>query len=415
MNIAVIGTGISGMVVAWLLSKQHRISVFEANDYIGGHTNTVSVEQGRRSYAIDTGFIVFNHRTYPNFCRLLEHLRVPSQETEMSFSVKSENSGLEYCGTSLNTVFAQRSNVLRPSFWRMLYDILRFNRESIGLLDDGQPEISLGDYLAQAGYSVEFQENYLIPMGAAIWSSSPQQMLQFPARYFVQFLSNHGLVTLNDRPIWRTIVGGSKNYVVKLTEPFRDRIRLRCPVARVRRSEATVEVTSVSGTEQFDHVVIATHGDQALRLLADPSPLEKEILGKFRCSENLAILHHDVRLLPKCRRAWASWNYCMPKNPMAPPSVTYQMNILQRIDSPEPFCVTLNQQDAIRPEKILGRFHYEHPLYSPEAVAAQTRHAEISGVRQRTHFCGAYWGYGFHEDGVNSALTVAKSFGIENL
>ena len=413
MRIAVIGTGISGMVVAWLLEQHHAITVFEANDYIGGHTNTVQVEQAGQSYAVDTGFIVFNQRTYPNFCRLLDLLNVASQESEMSFSVKCERTGLEYCGTSLNTLFAQRSNLFKPSFHRMLYEILRFNRESVRLLIDGSTDIGLGEYLDQSGYSRAFRENYLVPMGAAIWSMSPQQMLDFPARYLIQFLSNHGLVTLNDRPIWRTIVGGSKNYVQRLTQSYRDRIRLRCPVHAVRRIEESVELNSSLGTETFDQVVFATHGDQALRILCDATPLEKEVLREFHCTKNVAILHTDTGLLPKRRLAWASWNYNLPSGPLDVPSLTYQMNILQRFQSPEQFCVTLNREDLIQANKILGKFHYEHPIYSPAAVAAQKRHAEISGIRHRTHFCGAYWGYGFHEDGVNSAFAVAKNFGIE--
>jgi predicted NAD/FAD-binding protein len=330
----------------------------------------------------------------------------------MSFSVKCEGTGLEYCGTSLNTVFAQRSNLFRPSFLRMLWDILRFNRESLQLLQRKNDEMRLVEYLDQAGYSRAFREHYLIPMGAAIWSTSPTQMLNFPARYFVQFLANHGLVTLNDRPLWRTIVGGSWKYIERLTASYADRIRLNCPVKSVRRMSDHVEITSAAGTERFDQVVLATHGDQALKLLSDPTSDERAILGSFVCSRNIAILHTDRSLLPTRRLAWASWNYNIPVSPIDMPSVTYQMNILQRLHSEEPFCVTLNREDAISPEKILRKFVYEHPIYSPEAVISQRRHAEISGIRQRTHYCGAYWGYGFHEDGVNSAFAVSNSFGI---
>ena len=413
MKVAIIGTGISGMVAAWLLQRKHSITVFEANDYIGGHTNTVQVEQAGRSYDVDTGFIVFNRRTYPNFCRLLERLNVESQESEMSFSVKCERTGFEYCGTSLNTVFAQRSNLARFSFLRMLYDILKFNRTAVSQLANGRAEMPLGEYLDRCGYSKSFREHYLIPMGAAIWSTSPSQMLNFPAKYFIQFLSNHGLMTLTDRPIWRTIVGGSKRYVEKLTQSFHDRIRLNCPVLAVQRTADSVEVTSPDGVELFDQVVFATHGDQALRILKDASPLERTVLSAFECSKNTAILHTDVNLLPKRRLAWASWNYSLPQEAIDVPSVTYQMNILQRIESPEPFCVTLNREEAIRPDKILRKIQYEHPIYSPTAVAAQARHSEISGISQRVHFCGAYWGYGFHEDGVKSAIAVAKSFEID--
>lgn len=415
MRVAIIGTGISGMVAAWLLSRQHAVTLFEANDYVGGHTNTVKVEQAGQPYEIDTGFIVFNERTYPNFCRLLNLLGVTSQETEMSFSVRCERSGLEYCGTSLNTLFAQRRNLFRPSFVKMLREILRFNRQSFDLLRPDHPEISLGDYLDQRNYSRSFREWYLIPMGAAIWSSSRTQMLEFPARYFVQFLSNHGLLTINDRPTWRTIIGGSHRYVEQLTAGFRDQIRLNCPVHSVCRTEHSIQMTSVAGIESFDQVIFATHGDQALQLLEDPTPAEREILGAFRCSKNVAVLHTDVSILPKRRRAWASWNYHLPRTAIDAPSVTYQMNILQRVESPDPFCVTLNSEHLIDPERILGRFPYEHPIYSPTAVVSQGRHDEISGMRQRTHFCGAYWGYGFHEDGVKSAMVVGDAFGVPGI
>ena len=413
MNVAVIGSGISGMVTAWLLARQHTVTVFEANNYIGGHTNTVNVEQDGQQFAVDTGFIVFNERTYPNFCRLLKTLNVASQPSEMSFSVRCERTGLEYCGTSLNTLFAQRTNLLRPSFVRMLLEILRFNRKSLELLGDKFGEMSLGDYLDHGKYSRAFREQYLIPMGAAIWSSSPADMLQFPARYLIQFLANHGLLTLTDRPIWRTIVGGSKAYVDRLTAIYRDRIRLNCPVTSVRRLESSVEVKSKHGCETFDQVVFATHADQALRILSDSTDQEREILGAFTFSENLAVLHTDVNLLPRRRLAWASWNYHLPEVENGKPTVTYQMNILQRFESPSPFCVTLNCEDTIRPEKVLRKIRYEHPIYNSSAVAAQRLHGEISGIRQRTHYCGAYWGYGFHEDGVNSALVIAKEFGVD--
>lgn len=412
VKIAVVGTGISGMVAAWLLNRSHEVTVFEANDYIGGHTHTVPVDLGERTYAVDTGFIVFNNRTYPNFIRLLDQLGVASQDGPMSFSVKCERTGLEYCGSTLNTLFAQRSNLFRPSFHRMVRDILRFNRESRGLLDAGHSEtLSLGAYLDQRGYSTIFREKYLIPMGAAIWSTSPQQMLDFPAAYFVRFFFNHGLLAIRDRPQWKTITGGSWKYVEKLTAPYRDRIRLNAPVASVRRYESHVEVQPVCGeAESFDQVVLATHGDQSLRLLADPTPREREVLSHFRCQPNEAVLHTDVSLLPKRRLAWASWNYHVPREPLDRVAVTYQMNMLQGLDAPEQFCVTLNRTDAIQPDKVIAKMRYEHPVYTAEAVAAQRRHAEISGTN-RTHFCGAYWGHGFHEDGVKSALAVGRAFG----
>ena len=414
MKIAIIGTGISGMTAARLLHARHELTVFESNDYIGGHTHTVAVEVAGQKYAIDTGFIVYNERTYPQFCRLLDLLGVTTQPSEMSFSVKCERTGLEYCGSNLNTLFTQRLNLFRPSFLKMLRDIVRFNREAPALLQDDQNEVTLGEYVERQRYSTQFRDQYLIPMGAAIWSMPPAQMLDFPARYFVQFCHNHGLLALKNRPQWRVIAGGSWRYVERLVEPFRDRIRRSCPVLFVRRDEHGVEIVSVAGTERFDHVIFATHGPQALRLLADASVLERAVLGAFQSQQNIAVLHTDVSLLPKHRRAWASWNYHLPREPLTDVAVTYQMNILQSLRSPEPFCVTLNRPEAIRPDKVIREFVYEHPIYSRAAVQAQTRHAEISGGG-RTHFCGAYWGYGFHEDGVKSALTVAKAFGVESI
>lgn len=408
MRIAIIGSGISGMVAAHHLWHDHEITVFEANDYLGGHTNTVEVRQADRDYAVDTGFIVFNDRTYPNFERLLSELNVSWQPTEMSFSVKCERTGLEYNGSSLNRLFAQRRNLFRPSFLRMLRDVFRFNREAPALLDDAAARETLGDYVAARGYSKEFVDHYLVPMGAAIWSTDPQRFREFPARTFIRFFSNHGLLTVNDRPQWRVVQGGSARYVERLTHPFRDRIRPGCPVASVRRTPDHVLVQPEDGPmERFDEVVFATHSDQALRLLADPTPAEREILGALRYQRNEVVLHTDARLLPR-RRAWASWNYHVPRDPQEGVAVTYHMNILQSLRSPEPFLVTLNRSDRIDPDRILRRLVYDHPVYTLDAIAAQERWAEISGVG-RTHFCGAYWGYGFHEDGVKSGLRVCDS------
>ena len=407
MKTAIIGTGISGLTAAWQLHRDHSLTVFEANDYIGGHTNTVAVRVQGRQYAVDTGFIVFNDWTYPNFIDLLDRLGVASQPTAMSFSMRCERTGLEYNGENLNTLFAQRRNLFRPSFHRMIRDILRFNREAPALLDDGR-DISLDAYLRQGRYSREFREHYILPMAAAIWSAESGIMGGMPARFFVQFFKNHGLLSVSDRPQWRVIQGGSRRYVERLTAPFRDRIRLNCPVEWIRRHPTHVQIKPRGGpVERFDQVVIAAHSDQALRLLADSTPLEREILGAIPYQENEAVLHTDARLLPRRRRAWAAWNYHLPAQPLARVAVTYNMNILQGLDAPETFCVTLNHGEAIDPARVLYRTTYHHPVFTEAGVKAQARRDQISGVN-RTWYCGAYWSYGFHEDGVNSGLAVAR-------
>src|SRR3989338_2350032 len=411
MRVAVIGTGISGMLAAYLLAPEHDLTVFEANDYIGGHTNTIKTEMDGKPYAVDTGFIVYNDWTYPNFIKLMAKLGVESQASSMSFSVKCEKTGLEYNGTSLNSLFAQRVNFFRPSFYLMIRDILRFNRESVSILDTGNESVTLGEYLRENGYSKQFAEHYIIPMGSAIWSAAPEDMLKFPLYYFVRFFKNHGMLSVNERPQWRVIRGGSSRYVAALTQGFRDRIRLNSPVQAVRRFPDGVEVTPKNGKpEKFDKVIIAAHSDQALKMLADPSADEKKILGAMPYQENEAVLHTDASLLPKKRLAWASWNYHLLASKQARVSVTYNMNILQTLDSPRPFCVTLNRTPDIDPAKILRRITYHHPVYNAGSIEAQKHHALINGVN-RTYFCGAYWGYGFHEDGVKSALEVAKYFG----
>ncbi|MDZ7622743.1 MAG: FAD-dependent oxidoreductase [Candidatus Competibacteraceae bacterium] len=407
MNIAIIGTGISGLTAAWHLHREHRLTIFEANDYIGGHTNTVEAEFWGKTYAVDTGFIVYNDWTYPNFIQLLDQLGVASQRTLMSFSVRCERTGLEYNGQDLNTLFAQRFNLFRPSFHRMLRDILRFNREAPALLE-GDGEISLNDYLREQRYSREFIEQYIIPMAAAIWSAEPGLMGEMPARFFVQFFKNHGLLSVNQRPQWRVIQGGSRNYVGPLTAPFRDRIRLNCPVEWVRRQPNHIQIKTRHGpVERFDEVVIATHSDQALRLLADPTPREREILSAIPYQENEAVLHTDTRLLPRRKLAWAAWNYHLAAQPQTRVAVTYNMNILQNLDAPITFCVTLNPSQTIDPARVLYRTTYHHPVFTEAGVRAQARRAEISGVKN-TWYCGAYWSYGFHEDGVNSGLAVAR-------
>lgn len=406
-----IGGGISGMLAAYLLSPDHDVTVFEADSYIGGHTHTVPVTVQGKTYAVDTGFIVFNAWTYPNFIQLLNHLEVTSQPSSMSFSVSCEKTGLEYNGTTINTLFAQRRNLFRLSFHRMWRDILRFNRTAIAILHDETYSLTLGEYLAAHEYSREFIEHYLIPMGASIWSAEPRQMRQFPMRSFVHFFHNHGMLSVNRRPEWRTVVGGSQSYARALTRPYRDRIRLNYPVRGVSRQSDRVIITFPHAeSECFDAVVMATHSDQALALLTDASPRERDILGAIPYQENEVVLHTDESVLPCRRLAWASWNYHIPREEHGRVTMTYNMNLLQNLDAPVTFCVTLNRTNVINPSKIIRTFTYHHPIYTHTAVAAQQKYESINGVN-RTYFCGAYWGYGFHEDGVKSALAVGKHFG----
>jgi predicted NAD/FAD-binding protein len=410
MRIAVIGAGIAGNVAAWHLSREHDLAVFEAGAHAGGHTHTRDVGQGGRRYAVDTGFIVFNERTYPNFCALIGELGVASQPSSMSFSVRDEASGLEYNGSSVNTLFAQRRNLLRISFLGMLREILRFNGEAPALLDAPGGELALRDYLARGGYGRAFVDHYIVPMGAAIWSTAPEAMLGFPARFFVRFLHNHGMLSIDRRPMWRVVRGGSARYVERLTAPFRDRIRLSTPVEWIRRLPGSVIVKPRGhDAERFDAAFVACHSDQALRLLADPSPVERDVLGAIPYQANEAVLHTDTRLLPRARRAWAAWNYHVLAQPGGRVALTYNMNILQGLDAPQPFLVTLNRADAVDPAKVIERIVYHHPLYTPAAVAAQARQAELNGALN-TFYCGAYWGNGFHEDGVVSALVALGHF-----
>lgn len=410
MKIAIVGTGIAGNVAALKLHRSHDITVYEAGGHVGGHTHTHRIELAGEVQHVDTGFIVFNHRTYPHFIQLLTGLGVASHDSAMSFSVRNEHSGLEYNGTSLNSLFAQRRNLVRPSFLRMVGDIVRFNREAPRLLDTEGSEIALSDYLAEHRYSRQFLNDYLVPMGAAIWSTDPQRMLGFPARFLVRFMHNHGMLSVNDRPTWRVISGGSARYVERLVAPWRHRIRLNCAVTQVRRLRDAVWVSTQGGPiERYDHVFFACHADEALRMLADPSPAEREILGALPFQRNEAVLHTDTSLLPRHRLAWAAWNYHVLPEQGQRVALTYNMNILQGLNSRHTFCVTLNRSDSIDPRRVLRRLTYDHPLFTPAGIVAQQRHHEISGVH-RTHYCGAYWRYGFHEDGVVSAMVAVQRF-----
>lgn len=410
MKVAVVGTGISGLVAARGLHTEHDLTVYEAGDWIGGHTNTVDVEAEGESLAIDTGFIVFNEATYPRFCRLLRGLGVAWKDSEMSFSVRCDGTGLEYNGTNLDGLFAQRSNVLRPAFWRMVREILRFYREAPEILERPDDETTLGEYLDRGRYSPLFVEKHLIPMGAAVWSSTPETMRAFPMRFLVQFFHNHGFLRVEDRPQWLVVKGGSREYVKPLVAPFRERIRTRTPVVSVRRAEGGVLLRTKDGEEErFDRVVLATHADTSRALLADATELEREVLGAFEFQRNEAVLHTDARLMPRRRRAWASWNYHVTDPVSDLPTVTYWMNNLQGLDAGEDYLVTLNRTDDIDRSRVLRSITYHHPIFSTETVRAQRRHAEIDGVHG-VHFCGAYWRYGFHEDGVHSAEAVLANF-----
>jgi len=411
MRIAVIGSGISGLTASYLLSPNHEVTVFEANDHIGGHTNTIDVAIEGHTYAVDTGFIVFNTKTYPNFTRLMKKLDVTWQPSTMSFSLQCKKSGLVFSPSTLNSLFAQRRNLLRPAFYRMLLDAVRFRRKSLALIEDKDDHITLNDYLERHKYSRMFKNHFIIPMGSAIWSSDPHKFRNFPARYFAEFFYNHGILNIRNQPQWLVIKGGSHQYVKPLIHGFKDRIRTNTPITSIRRKPDRVEVCSANGeTEIFDNVIMATHSDQALALLSDPSNIESHILGNIPYQENQTVLHTDTSVLPPQKSAWASWNYYNPPEKVGRVAVTYDMNILQSLKAKVEFCVTLNWPGRIDPAKVHRKLIYHHPVYDPEGLKARKRHAEINGMN-RTYFCGAYWGYGFHEDGVNSALEVCKHFG----
>ena len=412
MRIAIVGSGISGLVCAWLLSREHSVTLFEANDYLGGHTHTHELEQDGRRYSVDSGFIVYNPRHYPLLTRLFAELRVASQPSTMSFSVRSETSGLEYNASSLNTLFCQRRNLVSPRFLAMCRDLLRFYREAPALLDGGGEGPTLGDYLTEHGYGDALRDEHLIPMASALWSCPPAQILAFPARYLVQFMANHQMLQVSGRPEWRVVSGGSASYISALRASWKARVRLNCPVRDIRRDTRGVTLTADAGSERFDHVILGCHSDQALAVLGDASDRERDILSAIPYQPNTAVLHTDATLLPRRRTAWAAWNAFIPHDADAPCTVSYCMNLLQGFDSREPFIVTLNRQDAIDPRRVLRRMRYHHPVYTHAAVSAQRRRAEIQGVR-RTWFAGAYWGWGFHEDGMRSAVEVARAFRVD--
>ena len=411
-RIAIIGSGVSGLTAAYLLSKKHHVTVFEKNDRIGGHTATVDIEKDGEKLAIDTGFIVFNDKTYPNFLALLSEIGISKQATEMSFSVHNCQTGLEYNGHNLNTLFAQRRNIFRPKFWRLVKEILRFNKlcKTIFAQQSYQDGYTLGKFLTENEFSDFFAEHYILPMGAAIWSSSLSQMEDFDLKFFIQFFHHHGLLNVADRPQWYIIPKGSRSYLAPLCEPFKDNIKLSANITGITRHNEQVDLHFGDlPSETFDEVVIACHSDEAMALISDPSENEKSVLSAMPYSENNVVLHTDETLLPHREKAWASWNYQLSADRHKAASVTYNMNILQGLSSDNTFCVTLNQKDDIDPKKILQEFTYHHPIFSAQSIKAQQQRHLICGQRH-THFAGAYWYSGFHEDGVRSAVDVARRF-----
>jgi predicted NAD/FAD-binding protein len=413
MRIAIIGSGVSGLVCAHLLGPHHDVVLYEADDRPGGHSHTHRVELPDATADVDTGFLVYNERTYPLFSKLLRRLGVTTQPSDMSFGVADARTGIEWRATSPATVFAQRRNALRPAFWQMLADIERFNRLGRRLLDDPPDDgTTLADVLGARRWSAGFREWYLVPLGSSIWSADPTTFMQIPARTFLSFFERHGLLGRGSQPQWRTVTGGAHRYVEAILRPLRaeGRLRLGTPIEKLRREPGSVEVVGGAGIESFDHVVVATHSDQALALLSDPDRLERHTLGAIRYQPNRATLHTDVSLMPRSRGAWASWNYHRLVGESDEATLTYHLNSLQKIDSSTPLLVTLNRDDAIDPRHVLGQMDYSHPVLDSPAVAAKSRHHELNGSR-RTWYCGAYWGYGFHEDGVRSAVETCLALG----
>lgn len=414
-RIAVIGSGISGLTCAWLLREKYDIHLYEAGDYLGGHTQTNDIEVEGKTYPVNSGFIVFNDWTYPNFIRLMDRLGVASENSDMSFSVKCERSNMEYNGHSLDSLFAQRSNIFNLRFLWMIRDILKFNKETRAELASGEISDSetLGEYLQRKGYSDYFRHYYIIPMGAAIWSASEAMMMDFPLYFFLRFFNNHGMLSVDDRPHWKVISNGSQSYVRRIEQDLSaDQIYLNTEVTRVERDDQGATIYSCRGAERYSQVIFACHSDQALKMLSAPTAQEQEILAAIPYKMNDVVLHTDSSILPENKKAWAAWNYHIGYKAQDTVAVTYYMNRLQNFDdAPVDFCVTLNKTADIDPKKILRSFHYAHPVFTLEGIAAQKRHAEISG-HNNSHFCGAYWFNGFHEDGVKSALRVTEALGV---
>lgn len=410
-NIAIIGSGISGLTSAYLLSKYHNVHLYEKNDYIGGHTHTHELIENSNKLNVDSGFIVYNENTYPNFIKLLDTLKVERQHTEMGFSVKSDVSDFEYAGNSLKSFFAQKSNILKPKFWKMTFDIIRFNKIASNDYKK-KVNLSLKEYLDKHSFSKSFTKNYILPMGAAIWSTSPKLMLDMPAYFFIRFFKNHGLLKIADRPQWWVVKNGSNQYVKEIIKPFINHIYLNSKIDTISRKDGKVYIGIKDKIKQYDSVVISTHSNQALNLLSDPTNDEKNILGNIKYQKNTALIHTDISILPKRKLAWSSWNYLINQDSEQLVTLTYNMNILQNLKSDKTYCVTINNTKKLNPDKIIKEIIYHHPLFTESSVKAQKQKAIICGSNN-TYYTGAYWGYGFHEDGVNSALDVCNKFGIK--
>ena len=411
LKIAIIGSGISGLTSAYILNKKYDVSIYEKNDYLGGHTHTHKITENSKAFNIDSGFIVYNENTYPNFIKLLDLLKVERQHSTMGFSVKTSYKDFEYSGNSIWSIFAKKSNLFNPYFLNMLTSVLRFNRTSINDLNNIDSSTSLIDYLKSKKFSNYFIKYYVVPMAAAIWSTSPKMILKMPALFFIKFFNNHGLLQIKNRPQWWVIKNGSKQYVKKIIEQFNGTIHLNTPVKKVIRNKNHVIIETKSKSEVFDAVIFATHSDQSLKLLNDISNNEKNILSKIKYQKNTALIHTDTSVLPKRKHAWSSWNYLLNKDNNTV-TLTYNMNILQSLNTSKTYCVTINDCDLINKDKIIKKIDYEHPLFTKDTIEAQYNKNLINGVNN-TYFCGAYWGNGFHEDGVNSALDVCKKFGME--
>lgn len=413
-RIAIVGAGISGLTAAWYLSEEHDVEVFEAGDYLGGHTCTVPVQRDHGHYAIDMGFIVFNDRTYPNYLALLDQLGLAGQPTSMGFAVSDQRNGLEYCGDGLGGVFARKRDWVSPTHWRFVREILRFNKEAIALLEDPEGDMPLGEYLTRHGYSERFRRDYVLAMGGAIWSCSLAQMEAFPARFFIRFFDHHGLLSLTNRPQWFVVPGGSNQYVSRLVERCAATFHTATPVESVTRYPGHVTVVAKGEARDFDQVIFACHSDQVLPLLNDADDDERHCLSRLGYQDNEVVLHTDTRLLPKRQRVWSSWNAMLMKDDTDRVQVTYNMNILQGIEAPETFCVTLNASDRIDPATILETRHFSHPLFTPETELAREQLLMTNG-NNRTWFAGAWCRNGFHEDGVVSALDVVKALGKKRM
>jgi len=408
MRTAIVGTGIAGLAAAHRLRGRHDVVLYERNDYVGGHSHTVDVRADGTTVPVDTGFIVFNERNYPLFTALLDELAVPTLSTLMTFSLRCDRTGLEYNPHSLSTLFVQRRNLLSPWFWRIFWDVGRFRRSFEALADLDDETLSLGEYLRGHGYSRQFIEKFIVPLGAAVWSAPATDIEDFPVKTFATFFRNHGFLGLRRHYHWRTVRGGSRSYVQRLTAPLASAIRPSTPVRSVRRCGDRVEVATDGAVEAFDHVILACHSDEALALLADGPPLERQVLGAIPYRPNDVVLHTDSTILPRARAAWACWNYLVPTDDTAGVTVTYDMNLLQSLGTSEEYCVSLNLTTRLDPSRVVARFTYDHPTYGPGAPAAQAQWSAISG-RSRVHFAGAYWGYGFHEDGIRSGYRAADA------